>query len=51
MECLADDATIKGAVPVAKPGRFNVVGLGFPVLQTGGELVELKLSLPLIRLR
>ena len=38
-----DDATIKGAVPAAKPGRFNVVGLGFPKLQTGGELVEFKI--------
>jgi hypothetical protein len=38
-----DDATIKGAVPAAKPGRFNVVGLGFPMLQTGGELVEFEI--------
>ena len=35
-----DDATIKGAVP----GRFNVVGLGFPKLQTGGELVEFEIT-------
>ena len=40
-----DDATIKGAVPAAKPGRFNVVGLGFPKLQTGGELVEFEIIL------
>ena len=47
-----DDATIKGAVPVAKSGRFNVVSLGFPKLQIGGELVlNLKLPLPLIRSR
>jgi len=40
-----DDATaIKGAVPAAKPGRFNVVGLGFPKLQTGGELVEFEIT-------
>ena len=39
-----DDATIKGAVPAAKPGRFNVVGLGFPKLQTGGELVEIEIT-------
>ena len=39
-----DDATIKGAVPAAKPGRFNVVGLGFPMLQTGGELVEFEIT-------
>jgi len=38
-----DDMTIKGAVPAAKPGRFNVVGLGFPMLQTGGELVEFEI--------
>ena len=38
-----DDATIKGAVTAAKPGRFNVVGLGFPMLQIGGELVEFEL--------
>ena len=39
-----DDATIKGAVPSAKPGRFNVVGLGFPKLQIGGELVEFEIT-------
>ena len=38
-----DDATIKGAVPAAKPGRFDVVGLGFPKLQIGGELVEFEI--------
>ena len=38
-----DDVTIKGAVPAAKPGRFNVVGLGFPMLQTGGELGEFEI--------
>ena len=41
-----DDATaIKGAVPAAKPGRFNVVALGFPKLQTGGELVEIEITI------
>lgn len=39
-----DDTTIKGAVPAAKPGRFNVVGLGFPKLQIGGELVEFEIT-------
>ena len=39
-----DDATIKGGVPAAKPGRFNVVGLGFPKLQIGGELVEFEIT-------
>ena len=39
-----DDARIKGAVPAAKPGRFNVVGLGFPKLQIGGELVEFEIT-------
>ena len=39
-----DDTTIKGAVPAAKPGRFDVVGLGFPRLQIGGELVEFEIT-------
>ena len=39
-----DDATIKGAVPAAKPGRFDVVGLGFPKLQIVGELVEFEIT-------
>ena len=39
-----DDATIKGAVPAAKPGRFDVVGLGFQKLQIGGELVEFEIT-------
>jgi hypothetical protein len=39
-----DDATIKGAVPAAIPGRFNVIGLSFPMLQTGGELVEFEIT-------
>ena len=34
----------KGPVPAAKPGRFNVVGLGFPKLQIGGELVEFEIT-------
>lgn len=36
--------TDKAPVPAAKPGRHNVIGLGFPKLQIGGELVELKLQ-------
>jgi hypothetical protein len=34
----------KGPVPAAKPGRFNVAGLGFPKLQNG-ELVEFEVSI------
>jgi len=34
----------KGPVPAAKPGRFSVAGVGFPKLQVGGELVELKVT-------
>ena len=34
----------KGPVPAAKPGRFNVAGLGFPKLQNG-ELVEFELPI------
>ena len=34
----------KGAVPAAKPGRFNVAGLGFPKL-LNGELVEFELTI------
>ena len=41
-----EGALAKGPVPAAKPGRFNVAGLGFPKLQTGGELVELEISVP-----
>ncbi|MCE2781207.1 hypothetical protein [Limnohabitans sp.] len=41
-----DGVASKGPVPAAKPGRFNVAGLGFPKLQTGGELVELDISVP-----
>jgi hypothetical protein len=40
-----DGVLSKGAVPAAKPGRFNVVGLGFPKLQTGGELVEFEVTI------
>jgi hypothetical protein len=39
-----DVITDKAPVPAAKPGRHNVIGLGFPKLQIGGELVELKLQ-------
>jgi hypothetical protein len=41
-----DGVASKGPVPAAKPGRFTVAGLGFPKLQTGGELVELEISVP-----
>ena len=34
----------KAPVPAAKPGRHSVIGLGFPKLQIGGELVELKVQ-------
>ncbi len=39
-----DDAPTKGAVPAAKPGRFDVVGFSFPKLQIGGELVEFEIT-------
>jgi hypothetical protein len=39
-----DVITDKAPVPAAKPGRHNVIGIGFPKLQIGGELVELKLQ-------
>ena len=39
-----DVKTDKAPVPAAKPGRYNVIGLGFPKLQIGGELVELKVQ-------
>lgn len=41
-----DGVASKGPVPAAKPGRFSVAGLGFPKLQTGGELVEFEISVP-----
>ena len=31
-------------VPAVKPGKVMVVGVGFPQLQIGGELVELKVQ-------
>jgi hypothetical protein len=37
-------AQVKGPVPAAKPGRFNVAGLGFPKLQNG-ELVEFEITI------
>jgi hypothetical protein len=40
-----DVITNKAPAPAAKLGRHNVIGLGFPKLQIGGELVELKLQL------
>jgi hypothetical protein len=39
-----DGAQAKGPVPAAKPGRFNVAGLGFPKLQNG-ELVEFEVTI------
>ena len=39
-----DGVQVKGPVPAAKPGRFNVAGLGFPKLQNG-ELVEFELTI------
>lgn len=38
-------AATQGPVPAAKPGRLSVVSVGFPKLQTGGELVELEVVL------
>ncbi len=37
-----DKAAAKAPVPAAKPGRLAVDGVGYARLQTGGELVELK---------
>ena len=34
----------KAPVPAAKAGRLNVISVGFPKLQIGGELVELKVQ-------
>ena len=40
-----DDApSSKASVPAVKPGKVMVVGVGFPQLQIGGELVELKVQ-------
>lgn len=36
----------KAPVPAATPGRLAVSAVGFPKLQTGGTLVELKVSVP-----
>lgn len=36
----------KAPVPAATPGRLVVSAVGFPKLQAGGELVELKVSVP-----
>ncbi len=41
-----DTTTAKAPVPAAKPGRLAVDGVGFPKLQSGGELVELKVQVP-----
>jgi hypothetical protein len=40
-----DVITDKAPVPAAKSGRYKVIGQGFPKLQIGGELVELKVQL------
>ena len=39
-----DVITDKAPVPAAKSGRYTVIGIGFPKLQIGGDLVELKLQ-------
>ena len=39
-----DVITNKAPVPAVKSGRHSVIGLGFPRLQIGGELVELKVQ-------
>ena len=39
-----EGAQVKGPVLAAKPGRFNVAGLGFPKLQNG-ELVEFEITI------
>jgi hypothetical protein len=39
-----DGVQVKGPVPAAKPGRFNVAGLSFPKLQNG-ELVEFEITI------
>ncbi len=41
-----DKAGSKAPVPAAKPGRLVVDGVGYAKLQTGGELVELKVQVP-----
>lgn len=40
-----EGALSKGAVPAAKPGWFNVAGVGFPKLHKGGELVEFEITI------
>jgi len=40
----ADGVHSKSPVPAAKPGRFNVTGLGFPKLRSG-ELVEFEVTM------
>lgn len=39
-------AAAKAPVPAASAGRYPVEGVGFAKLQTGGELVELKVRVP-----
>ena len=40
----SSQAQTKAPVPAAKPGRVNVVGLGYPQLRVGGALVEVKVQ-------
>lgn len=45
-----DDAPApKASVPAASRGRLKVTAVAFPKLQTGGELVELQVQVPLDR--
>lgn len=39
-------AGAKAPVPAAKPGRLVVEGVAYAKMQTGGELVELKVQVP-----
>lgn len=41
-----DAAGAKAPVPAVQPGRLTVETVGFPKLQTGGEMVELKVQVP-----
>jgi hypothetical protein len=41
-----DKATTKAPVPAARPGRLVAEGVGYARLQTGGELVEIKVQVP-----
>ena len=41
-----DTPAPKASVPAASRGRLKVTAVGFPKLQTGGELVELQVQVP-----